>query len=102
MDTNAVNPLELSPTSATANLQVVGRVAKDEPVALPTVDELMERSHALGVELRTLILLVKKVAKNTPMLEPHQDPTRSLGIAQSNMQAGFMWLRRAIKPTDDF
>lgn len=73
------------------------RVNTDAPDPLA----LMEEANRLGLELRALIVRCKKLPR-TPGLEPHQDEVRALAIAQSNLQTGFLWLRRAIKPEPVF
>ena len=66
-----------------------------------SAESLMERLNDLGASLREVIVEAKRLPP-TQGLAPHQDPTRSIAVAQSYLQTGFMWLRRAIAPTKDF
>lgn len=66
-----------------------------ERAGKPTVAEVMAKVNELGAALRVVIVEVKSLPR-TPGLDPHQDTTRSLALAQSHLQTGFMWLRRAI------
>lgn len=90
--TNA-GPLEIRKTDREVELH--GR----EVPALPpvqTAEELLLQVEAIGNTLRYLIVAAKRLPRDTA-LEPHQDPTRSLSLAQAHLQTGFMWLRRAIE-----
>lgn len=72
-----------------------------ETMPAPTVEELTNKVQAVGEELRALIVLTKRLPR-AKGLDPHQDPTRSLSLAQMYLQTGFMWLRRAIQTPKEF
>jgi hypothetical protein len=81
---------------------VAVEVGNDIPKAeAQNPEQLLADLCALGVGLRDIIVLTKKL-KRTPALDPHQDQMRSLSLAQAHLQTGFMWLRRAIIPTKEF
>ena len=86
-------PLEVTGPAAVSVVLEGTPAPEQKPLPLP--GDLMERADALGVELRALIVEVKRLPR-TKGLDPHQDPVRSLAIAQTDLQTGFMWLRRAI------
>ena len=67
------------------------------PQKIPDAADLQRQAHELGEALRVLIVTAKRLPREKA-LEPHQDPVRSLALAQSHLQTGFMWLRRAIDP----
>jgi len=88
-----MEPVEIT-TGGTVEAQAVE--VKDA-----NADELLARANEIGEQLRKLIVDSKRVSKPKGM-DPHQDPTRSLSLAQMNLQVGFMWLRRALHPTKEF
>lgn len=77
-----------------------GHEIKELPKAM-TAEEIDSALRALGSELRRLIVSAKRLPR-VPGLEAHQDPARALALAQSHLQTGFMWMRRAIAPKDEF
>lgn len=77
-----------------AQVELEGKEVTD-PGPQPTAEELIAQLDVLGDALRALIIRSKHVPR-TKGLDPHQDPSRSLALAQSHLQTGFMWLRRAI------
>lgn len=70
-----------------------------EPV--PDRGLVSERISAASAELRKLILEVKRLPRDKS-LEPHLEEMRCLATAQTNLQTGLMWLRRAVNPTKEF
>lgn len=88
MDQPVIRPLGLGSDSTPAILP-------------PTAEDLLKRINDLGTQLRIVIVEAKLLQKDVTV-EVHQDPIRSLGQAQVNLQVGFMWLRRAIKPQKEF
>lgn len=66
-----------------------------------THGEAMLRIHDIGVIMRELIVDIKKLP-TTGAYQAHQDPGRSLSLAQSHLQTGMMWLKRAVTPSEDF
>ena len=93
MSTNS-GPLEL--IDGGNGIDLSGVQTKPEVSPAPTAEELLARMDAIGVELRSLIVLAKRIPRING-LEPHQDSSKSLATAQSSLQTGFMWLRRAIE-----
>jgi hypothetical protein len=91
--------LEQTPQQA-ENVTLEGKEVKEIP-AIPDRDELITKINAAGAILRMLILEAKKLPKEKGV-EPHQDSVRSLALAQSHLQTGFMWLRRAVFAPDVF
>lgn len=57
-------------------------------------EELQKQVDDVGENLRKLIVLTKLLPRKG--LEGYNDELRCLGQAQSNLQTGLMWLRRAI------
>ena len=94
---NNVLPLDVK---ASSNVEVTGREITEKP-AIPTAEELTKKMDEIGIEMRKLIVQVKRLPRQTSY-ESHLDPTRSLALSQSHLQTGFMWLRRAIEPTKGF
>lgn len=86
--------------SSNPNIELEGKEVKEAPKPV-NADELMLKVEELGAQLRALIVESKRVPREKG-LEAHQDPVRALALAQSNLQTGFMWLRRSIKPSKDF
>lgn len=86
-----VEPLRVE---SNRQIEVIGTEVKDR--SIPVRSEVMERLERAGVELRELIVLTKRLPREGAF-ESHQDPARSLSLAQSHLQTGFMWLRRAIE-----
>ena len=74
---------------------------KAPDISRPTPEDILHRVEEVGIALRGLIVDTKKLAPY-PGLETHQHPTRSLALAQENLQTGLMWLRRAIRPEKIF
>lgn len=72
-----------------------------EPEPLPTAEDVIAIANKLGKELRELIVLAKRVPGKKGV-DVYQDPRRSLGLAQMHLQTGLMWLRRAVKVSDEF
>jgi hypothetical protein len=91
--------LDQTPQQA-ENVTLEGKEVKEIP-AISDRDELITKINAAGAILRILIIEVKKLPKEKGS-EPHQDPIRSLALAQSHLQTGFMWLRRAVIIQDEF
>lgn len=87
-------PLELAPGKEGPVFEVRG--TEVTPQKLPDPDELLRQVNELGEALRVLIIATKRLPRDKA-LEPHQDATRSLALAQAHLQTGFMWLRRAIE-----
>lgn len=69
---------------------------KEKP-APPDPAVLMAKLNELGDSMRALIIEVKRLPWDRT-LGPYQDPVRSIAIGQSQLQTGFMWVRRAIEP----
>lgn len=87
-------------TSPGLEVDAHGRLAPPpEPPMTP--EEVLARIDALGLEMRKVILRVKKLPRDMT-LEPYQDLVRCLSQAQTNLQAGFMWLRRSVKQPREF
>ena len=86
-------PLEA--VAGSDNVEVVGKEIKEIP-APPSAELLLAQANALGEQLRALIVTTKRLPRDKS-LESHQDPVRSLSLAQAHLQTGFMWLRRAIE-----
>ena len=76
-------------------VELLGREISEPPKA-PTAVELTARTNELGEQMRSLIVAAKRLPA-TKALDPHQDPVRSIALAQSHLQTGFMWLRKAIE-----
>lgn len=85
------------------SIELEGKEIIEPPVAepLPSAEELLKQADALGEQLRALIVLSKRLPRSKG-LEPHQESSRSLSLAQMYLQTGFMWLRRAIKEPKEF
>lgn len=98
MDQNS-GPLEVPP-ELEGKVVLEGKPAA-EPPAKATPEELMAEIQEIGDRLRAVILKAKRIDR-AKMLDAHQDPLRSLSLAQSNLQTGFMWLRRAIEQPRTF
>lgn len=83
-----------------SNVELKGTEVKDKPKP-PTREELTADAARLGTELRALIVLAKRLPRDKDW-ESHEDPTRSLAIAQQYLQTGFLWLRRLIDAPKGF
>lgn len=81
-------------------IPVEGHEIKELPKVM-TAEEIDAALAELGKELRRLIVSTKRLPR-TGGLEAHQDPSRALALAQSHLQTGFMWMRRAVAPKDEF
>lgn len=68
---------------------------------MPPAQDLLRRLEAAGDVLRELIVQTKRLPR-TPGLESHQELGRSLALAQSHLQTGFMWMRRSIEQPREF
>ena len=94
-------PFEVTVSPGAPGIELEGRpgvilAEKDaKPTPPPTAEELLAEVERLGVELRTVIVRTKKLPRVSG-LDPHQDLTKALAVAQVELQSGFMWLRRAI------
>ena len=77
------------------NVEVTGTEIKERQTT-PVRSDVMDRVEKAGAEIRELIVLTKRLPREGGF-ESHQDPARSLSLAQSHLQTGFMWLRRAIE-----
>lgn len=86
-------PLELVSNTGP---EVEVRAKETAVTPLPKAEDLLLQVNAAGETLRSLIVSAKRLPRDKG-LEPHQDPTRSLALAQAHLQTGFMWLRRAIE-----
>ena len=86
--------------SSGPSVEVEAKNVADLPPA-PAKDDLLREADVLGSQLRDLIVRAKRLPKDKS-LEPHQDPIRALALAQANLQAGFMWLRKAIEQKREF
>ena len=58
-------------------------------------DELLLRVQEIGFELREIIVQAKKLPSE-PNIEMHESHMRALDVAQTQLQTGMLWLRRAI------
>lgn len=91
-------PLE----SNNPNVELVGTQISDVKTAAPeNAPALLNELNSVGDALRALIVRTKRLPRDKS-LEPHQDPARSLALAQAHLQTGFMWLRRAITSPKEF
>lgn len=75
-------------------------IEKPKP-ELPTPEAILSRLDAIGNDLRALIVDAKKLATGKGF-EPHEDPMRCIAIAQSELQTGFLWLKRSINRQKGF
>lgn len=92
-----VTPEAALPTEMVQKTQVFDLAKKEQSEeAKQEAEELLRRVNEAGETLRALIVAGKKVQR-LPGLEAHQHQTRSLDLAQENLQVGLMWLRRAIE-----
>jgi hypothetical protein len=91
-----VEPVEIK---TGGQVEAVAKEVNSEPV--PTKEEMQVRIAVAGAELRKIILAVKRLPRDKA-LEPHVEELRCLAQAQTNLQVGLMWLRRAVNPTKDF
>ena len=90
-------PLE----SDNTNVVAIGKPVDVLQVA-KTPDDVLDKINALGNELRELILQAKRIPRLVQGLDAHQEPSRCVAIAQSHLQTGFMWLRRAVTQPKEF
>ena len=96
------SPLELVQPNGGPEVNLQGAEIKATPaVPTPTAAELLKKVEEAGTALRGIIVLTKKLPRDKAF-EPHQDPTRSIALAQAHLQTGFMWLRRAINAPKEF
>ena len=70
------------------------------PTEPPSKEHLLSELDRLAESIRALIVEAKRLKREN--LEPYQDPIRSLSVAQTNLQTGFLWLRRAIEQPKTF
>jgi len=84
-----------APLSVESNrqIEVVGTEVKVESISR---EQALIQLEQIGEKLRELIVSTKRLPREGAF-SPHQDPVRSLSLAQSHLQTGFMWLRRAIE-----
>lgn len=80
-------------------VEIQGRQVEPKPV--PVAAGLLLRINDLGNVLREVIIETKRLPRDAGY-EPHQDPTRSLALAQAHLQTGFMWLRKAVTRPKEF
>lgn len=92
-------PLELVVSKSGPEVELVGLEVK--PLEKIDATQLLARIEVAGDKLREMIVQAKRIPRATG-LEPHQDPTRSLSLAQAHLQTGFMWLRRAVEQPKGF
>lgn len=76
-----------------SKIELQGKEIKEVPKP-QSREELQKQVDDVGEYLRKLIVLAKLLPRKG--LEPHQDELRCLGQAQTLLQTGLMWLRRAI------
>lgn len=81
------------------NVEAKGVEVTAEPS--PTKEETLARVSVLSAELRRLILDIKKLPRDKT-LSPHLEEVRCLSEAQTLLQTGLMWMRRAINPIKEF
>ena len=81
--------------SAGPEVEIVGTEVKPTTA---TASELLARVDAAGEELRALIVAIKTLPREKNAIQTFTDPSRSLSIAQVELQTGLMWLRKAIEP----
>ena len=81
--------------SAGPEVEIVGTEVKPTK---ETASELLARVDAAGEELRALIVAIKTLPREKNAIQTFTDPSRSLSIAQVELQTGLMWLRKAIEP----
>lgn len=91
------------PLEVVSNLPVeaVGTELPANPLPTLTAEELMDKINGLGLHLRECIVQAKRLPR-VPGLEPYEDATRSIALAQAHLQTGFMWLRRAVECPKQF
>lgn len=90
----SAQPLELVPGKEGPVIEVRGtEITKQKP---PDADALLRQVNELGEGLRLVIVAAKRLPREQAF-EPHQEPSRSLALAQAHLQTGFMWLRRALE-----
>ena len=95
MDANAA-PLELVVSKDGPAIELDGKPAAAPPKEAPTAEALLKQTNEIGDLLRALIVSTKRLPREKGF-EAHQEPVRSLALAQAHLQTGFMWLRRAIE-----
>lgn len=88
-------PLELK---SEGNVKLEGR---EITAPIPSRDDVRRAIGEAAMLMRRIILDVKKLPRDKA-LEPHQDELRCLAQAQTNLQTGLMWLRRAVEQTREF
>lgn len=76
-------------------IDVASTEVKEKPAA-PVKEDVLAKVEEIGVQLRAAIIAAKRLPRDG-YTDPHQDPARSLALAQAHLQTGFMWLRRAIE-----
>lgn len=82
-------------------VELQGKEITEVPTPV-TAEELLAKAGELGEQLRALIVATKKLPREKNSIQAHQDPSRSLSLAQVNLQQGLMWLRRAIQSPKEF
>ena len=87
-------PLEVVSTNADVEVRAV-------EVAPVNREDVVGRINAVGNVLREIIVEVKRLPRDKT-LAPHQDELRCLAQAQTNLQTGLMWLRRAVEQSKVF
>ena len=78
---------------ASPNIELRGREVTTDKAPPPDADKLLQEVNQIGNRLREIIILSKKLPKKAA-LEPHQDASKCIAMAQANLQTGFMWMRR--------
>ena len=92
MDAPLEHPLE---AIGSPNVELRGREIK-AGLPPPDPEAMLKEINEIGNRLRELIVMSKRLPKR-PELEPHQDASKCIAMAQSNLQTGFMWMRRIIE-----
>ena len=98
---NENGPLEHMPQDGHPAVELEGKPLEAPSVPPPTTEELSERVNKVGDDLRAVIVDTKRLPR-VKGIDPHQDQGRALALAQAHLQTGFMWLRRAVKPQQEF
>lgn len=93
MDSTNEGPLEVRAAPG-VEIQLTGTDVTNRPPPDPA--EVMKRIEDIGSALRAIIIECKRLPRDKGV-EAHQDPTRSLALAQAHLQTGFMWLRRSVE-----
>ena len=94
-------PLQLVTDHPCVNPRIEVEATPAIPEKVPDPGELLREVNELGEALRALIVTCKRLPRDKA-LEAHQEPARSLALAQAHLQTGFLWLRRALNPDQSF